>query len=160
MGAEPGQSISLVVQLTAPPPGVVPTNQPQPSVVPRSDDYHMPDMFTVEVGGERGHTKEVLVKVERTAVKKPFLGGYRHRVTGVEYHHASVQTMPKKRLDTGVRDAHMYVRGDQGFRQGGTKSSQQVLGGEMGKLLHVLLSQPSKYVYGCSRNSFLTLSFN
>ena len=111
MGAEPGQSISLVVQLTAPPPGVVPTNQPQPSVVPRSDDYHMPDMFTVEVGGERGHTKEVLVKVERTAVKKPFLGGYRHRVTGVEYHHASVQTMPKKRLDTGVRDAHMYVRG-------------------------------------------------
>ena len=63
----------------------------------------MPDAFTVQLEGEGGQTKkEVLVKVEKAKVKKPFLGGYRHRVSGVEYHHASAQTMPKRRPDNGV----------------------------------------------------------
>lgn len=46
--------------------------------------------------------KEVLVRVERQKTKKPFLGGYRHRDTGVEYHNATVQTIPPHRTDTGV----------------------------------------------------------
>ncbi|KAI6650870.1 hypothetical protein LOD99_5710 [Oopsacas minuta] len=33
-----------------------------------------------------------------TSFKKPFLGGYKHKDTEIEYHHASVQTDPKKRL--------------------------------------------------------------
>ena len=48
--------------------------------------------------------KEVLVNVERAQVKKPFLGGYRHKETGTEYHHASVQTLPKRRPDNGVSE--------------------------------------------------------
>jgi len=37
------------------------------------------------------------VKVERMKGSKPFLGGYKHKVTGVQYHHASTQTIPKKK---------------------------------------------------------------
>lgn len=40
--------------------------------------------------------------IERTGVPKPFLGGYRSRRTGVEYHNAAVQTLPKRRPDKGV----------------------------------------------------------
>ena len=40
--------------------------------------------------------KDVVVEIERTTRKKPFLGGYRHKKTSVEYHHASAQTMQKQ----------------------------------------------------------------
>ena len=108
LGAERGQTISLVVQLIAPPTpssGVAPTHQPQSSEAPPTlsgDVYHMPDAFTVHIEVEGGESREVLVKVEKTAVSKPFLGGFRHRTTGIEYHHASAQTMPKLRPDNGV----------------------------------------------------------
>lgn len=29
---------------------------------------------------------------------KPFLGGFRHKITGIEYHNAGTQTVPKKIL--------------------------------------------------------------
>ena len=62
----------------------------------------MPEVFTVQVTSGR-ETKEVLVRVERPRSQKPFLGGYQHKVTGVEYHHASAQTLPKRKSDKGVR---------------------------------------------------------
>lgn len=40
---------------------------------------------------------EILIKIERSQFKKPFLGGYRHRVSNVEYHNAAVQTLPRPR---------------------------------------------------------------
>lgn len=46
--------------------------------------------------------QDVVVEIERTSQKKPFLGGYRHKITKTEYHHAGVQTMPRKRPDRGV----------------------------------------------------------
>lgn len=46
--------------------------------------------------------KDVVVEIERTTRKKPFLGGYRHKKTSVEYHHASAQTMQKPRAPSGV----------------------------------------------------------
>uniref|UniRef100_A0AAQ5YML6 IQ motif and ubiquitin-like domain-containing protein n=1 Tax=Amphiprion ocellaris TaxID=80972 RepID=A0AAQ5YML6_AMPOC len=45
---------------------------------------------------------EVVVEIERPRQQKAFLGGYRHRLTGVEYHHAAIQTLPKRRPDRGV----------------------------------------------------------
>lgn len=42
------------------------------------------------------------MEIERPRQQKAFLGGYRHRLTGVEYHHAAVQTPPKRRPDRGV----------------------------------------------------------
>ncbi len=63
--------------------------------------HHATEVFTVQVSSG-GETKEVLVRVERPQGKKPYLGGYRHRVSGMEYHHASAQTVDKKRPDNGV----------------------------------------------------------
>uniref|UniRef100_A0A1A8MZP7 IQ motif and ubiquitin domain containing n=1 Tax=Nothobranchius pienaari TaxID=704102 RepID=A0A1A8MZP7_9TELE len=49
-----------------------------------------------------GVLTEVVVEIEHSSYKKPWLGGYKHRLTGVEYHHAAVQTLPKKRPVRGV----------------------------------------------------------
>ena len=38
---------------------------------------------------------DIVVEIERCTLKKPFLGGYRHKETGVEFHHASAQTNKK-----------------------------------------------------------------
>ena len=59
--------------------------------------------------------KEVLVKMEKQMITKPFLGGYRSKLTGVEYHHASVQAIPNRNTYKGVRltmhtcTLYMYV---------------------------------------------------
>ena len=41
-------------------------------------------------------TKLYRVFVQNDAGKKPFIGGYRDKRTGIEYHHAATQTIPKK----------------------------------------------------------------
>lgn len=51
---------------------------------------------------EEGDVQELLVEIERCGHQKRFLGGYRHQLTGAEFHHAAVQTLPKKRPDRGV----------------------------------------------------------
>jgi hypothetical protein len=40
---------------------------------------------------------EVVVDIQREDGPKPFIGGFRHRKTGIEYHHAFTQTwVPKE----------------------------------------------------------------
>lgn len=55
-------------------------------------------VLTVCVGGGR----EVCVSVQREVPTKPFLGGFKHKVSGVQFHNASVQTMRKNRVNTEV----------------------------------------------------------
>uniref|UniRef100_A0A3P9LSD5 IQ motif and ubiquitin domain containing n=1 Tax=Oryzias latipes TaxID=8090 RepID=A0A3P9LSD5_ORYLA len=43
-----------------------------------------------------------MVKNEHSYKQKAFLGGYRHQLTGTEYHHAAVQTLPRKKPDRGI----------------------------------------------------------
>uniref|UniRef100_A0A3Q4HB78 IQ motif and ubiquitin domain containing n=1 Tax=Neolamprologus brichardi TaxID=32507 RepID=A0A3Q4HB78_NEOBR len=62
----------------------------------------MPDVITVQVEADGGVLQEVVVEIERPRHQKAFLGGYRHRLTGLEYHHAAVQTLPRRRPDRGV----------------------------------------------------------
>uniref|UniRef100_A0A5F9DFY8 IQ motif and ubiquitin domain containing n=1 Tax=Oryctolagus cuniculus TaxID=9986 RepID=A0A5F9DFY8_RABIT len=40
--------------------------------------------------------QEVAVEIIKCDFHKPFLGGFRHKITGVEYHNAGTQTVPKK----------------------------------------------------------------
>ncbi|XP_030405003.1 IQ and ubiquitin-like domain-containing protein isoform X2 [Gopherus evgoodei] len=47
--------------------------------------------------------QDVAVEIERPTYRKPFLGGFKHRVTGVEFHNAGSQTVPKKRCDKGIQ---------------------------------------------------------
>ena len=56
-----------------------------------------------------GVKKEILVHIEHTRIPKPFLGGYRNRRTGLEYHNAAVQTLPKRRPDKGVSYSFLYL---------------------------------------------------
>lgn len=42
------------------------------------------------------------MKIERPTFRKPFLGGFKNRVTGVEFHNAGSQTVPKKRPEKGT----------------------------------------------------------
>ncbi|NWH81058.1 IQUB protein, partial [Piaya cayana] len=46
--------------------------------------------------------QDVVVKIERRTFHKPFLGGFKNRITGVEFHNAGSQTIPKKRPDKGI----------------------------------------------------------
>ena len=49
--------------------------------------------FTI-ISGEGQH-EEIKVAIDIRDKKKPFLGGFRHKVTGAQYHNASAQTNPK-----------------------------------------------------------------
>ena len=42
------------------------------------------------------------MEIERNNIRKPYLGGTHHRITGKEYHHASAQTIPPQRPDKGT----------------------------------------------------------
>ncbi|NXS59600.1 IQUB protein, partial [Brachypteracias leptosomus] len=47
--------------------------------------------------------QDVVVKIERPTYHKPFLGGFKNRITGVEFHNAGSQTIPKKRPDKEIQ---------------------------------------------------------
>lgn len=52
---------------------------------------------TIQTGTDR--YEEVAVEIVKSDFHKPFLGGFRHKITGVEYHNAGTQTVPKKILE-------------------------------------------------------------
>nr|XP_010297716.1 PREDICTED: IQ and ubiquitin-like domain-containing protein [Balearica regulorum gibbericeps] len=65
--------------------------------------YHMPDVITVRVQTDPDSFQDVVVKIERPSYHKPFLGGFKNRITGAEFHNAGSQTIPKKRPDKGIQ---------------------------------------------------------
>lgn len=56
-------------------------------------------LLLLSLGNE---TKITKVEVMSSQVQKPFLGGYRNRLTGVEYHNASAQAIEAKIMFNGV----------------------------------------------------------
>nr|XP_055049336.1 IQ and ubiquitin-like domain-containing protein [Misgurnus anguillicaudatus] len=76
-----------------------PQTYPMRPVKPQQE-YNMPDVITVRV--QTDTYQDVVVEIERATQGKPFLGGYRHKVTKAEYHHAAIQTTSKKRPDRGI----------------------------------------------------------
>lgn len=67
------------------------------------------DIITVHVNTGYKNTgdgnqdfREIVVEIERSNIKKPFLGGFRNKLTGKEYHNASAQTMKRLRPDNGI----------------------------------------------------------
>uniref|UniRef100_A0A6I8RBR8 IQ motif and ubiquitin domain-containing n=1 Tax=Xenopus tropicalis TaxID=8364 RepID=A0A6I8RBR8_XENTR len=62
-------------------------------------ENNMPDVITVRVQTDEGSYRDLVVEIERLNYRKPYLGGYRHKATGVVFHHAGTQTVPKKRPD-------------------------------------------------------------
>lgn len=65
--------------------------------------FHHRKSFCIQIAvPEEGGYKDIVVEIERTTRNKPYLGGYKHKKTSVEYHHASAQTMQKPRIPTNV----------------------------------------------------------
>ncbi|KAL7402441.1 hypothetical protein ABVT39_015015 [Epinephelus coioides] len=95
LGVQPHGSTRMEMSSTDP------TIHPLRPVRPPEHD-NMPDVITVRVQTDEDVFQEVVVEIERPPQQKAFLGGYRHRLTGAEYHHAAVQTLPKRRPDRGV----------------------------------------------------------
>lgn len=95
LGVGPNGTIQLELQ------SADPVNTPIKAYRPRQE-YHMPDVITVRVQTEDNSYKDVVVEIERTTRKKPYLGGYRHKKTNIEYHHASAQSMQKPRAPSGI----------------------------------------------------------
>ncbi|XP_059171767.1 IQ and ubiquitin-like domain-containing protein [Physella acuta] len=90
LGVGPNGTVQLEIQ------SADPLNAPLKPYRPHQE-YHMPDVITVRVVTEDCETKDVVVEIERARCKKPFLGGFRNKNTGIEYHNASAQTVQKQR---------------------------------------------------------------
>ncbi|XP_055903866.1 IQ and ubiquitin-like domain-containing protein [Eupeodes corollae] len=57
----------------------------------------LPDFITVHIPSEDtsdGNSKDIVVEIENQAITKPFIGGYRDKRTGIEYHDAFTLTGP------------------------------------------------------------------
>ncbi|XP_078076272.1 IQ motif and ubiquitin-like domain-containing protein isoform X2 [Mustelus asterias] len=60
------------------------------------------DVITVRVHTDDGMCYCVVVEIERPPYHKPFLGGFKHKLTGTEFHHAGTQTPRKRRTNCRV----------------------------------------------------------
>ncbi|XP_071082848.1 IQ motif and ubiquitin-like domain-containing protein isoform X1 [Haliotis cracherodii] len=107
LGVGPNGTVQLEMQ------SADPVNTPIKSYRPRQE-YHMPDVITVRVQGDDEEPRDIVVEIERSTKKKPFLGGFRHKTTGVEYHNASAQTATKPRP---VSNIERYCRDTQTVQQ-------------------------------------------
>ncbi|KAM9246548.1 IQ motif and ubiquitin-like domain-containing protein [Leptosomus discolor] len=113
-------------------------------------DYRMPDVITVRVQTDSDSFQDVVVKIERPTYDKPFLGGFKNRITGVEFHNAGSQTIPKKRPDKGIQ---LFCRETQTvFEKNKTQQTKNTTSTQMTKIgLYVSnmtdkLISPGKYL--------------
>ena len=63
-------------------------------------------LFLFLIVSSDGRELEVVVHIVQENRKKSFLGGYKHRLTGVEFHNAAAQTIPKIRVPSSVEKFH------------------------------------------------------
>ncbi|CAD7942697.1 unnamed protein product [Amoebophrya sp. A120] len=57
-----------------------------------NSSYVMPEVLSVTVADVEGRQRQLTVAVEKQQAAKPYQGGYRHKASGVMYHHGSTQT--------------------------------------------------------------------
>ncbi|XP_044534228.1 IQ and ubiquitin-like domain-containing protein [Gracilinanus agilis] len=88
LGVQPNESVKLeLVSLN-------PNRYPMKPLYRKIQGVH--DVITVRVQSGTQLYQDITVEIERLDFKKPFLGGFRHKLTGTEYHNAGTQTVPKK----------------------------------------------------------------
>ncbi|XP_048463351.1 IQ and ubiquitin-like domain-containing protein isoform X2 [Rhincodon typus] len=89
LGVRPHGSIQL--ELTS----VDPENHPIKLIRPQQESTTS-DVITVTIQKDNDTYFCVVVEIERRPYHKPFLGGFKHKLTGKEFHHAGTQTPNKK----------------------------------------------------------------
>ena len=77
---------------------------------PRSGPIGRTKDINVTVANDDGSFTTVKVAIEFSAVRKPFLGGYRNQKTGIEYHHSSAQTYIRVKKPDGKVRVHRDVQ--------------------------------------------------
>ena len=95
---------------------VVDTVRPLKLLRKAGSDAMMQGQMKVEVDlGNEAKPKHLLVIIERheSALNKEYLGGYRHKKTGIVYHHATVQTDNE---DEGDKKTNKVVSSTQTYR--------------------------------------------
>ncbi|XP_020618722.1 IQ and ubiquitin-like domain-containing protein [Orbicella faveolata] len=142
LGVQSGQTVQVEIQ------SADPVNRPL-HYRQASPAYKLPDKVNVkvEVGGKE---VEVVVYIVQETRKKPFLGGYKHRLTGVEFHNASVQTLPKVRVPSSVekfhRDTQTYKLRNRVQQTTNTTSTQMTKDGCYVSNVQDKILIPGKYV--------------
>ncbi|KFO28633.1 IQ and ubiquitin-like domain-containing protein [Fukomys damarensis] len=104
-GIKPQESVQL--EISSLNPDVYPIKR-----IVRLNDVSQIITVTVQTGIDQ--FQEVSVEIVKSDFHKPFLGGFRHKITGIEYHNAGTQTVPKKipeKLNLFCRDTQtVYQR--------------------------------------------------
>ncbi|XP_066447946.1 IQ motif and ubiquitin-like domain-containing protein [Eleutherodactylus coqui] len=113
-------------------------------------EYSMPDVITVRVQTGDEAYQDIAVEIERLNYRKPYLGGYQHKVTGVVFHHAGTQTVPKKIPE---KDIARFCRDTQTvFEKKKPQQSRNTMATQMTKIgcyvtnITDRLIEPKKYV--------------
>ncbi|XP_021093274.1 IQ and ubiquitin-like domain-containing protein isoform X2 [Heterocephalus glaber] len=92
--------------------------------------------------------QEVLVEIVKSDFHKPFIGGFRHRITGIEYHNAGTQTVPKKipeKLNLFCRDTQTVYQRKKIQQTTNTTSTQMTKIGLYVSNMTDKLVSPGKY---------------
>ncbi|XP_057589159.1 IQ and ubiquitin-like domain-containing protein [Hippopotamus amphibius kiboko] len=114
--------------------------------IARSSDASQ--IITVRVQTGIDQYQEVAVEIIKSDFHKPFLGGFRHKITGIEYHNAGTQTLPKKipeKLNTFCRDAQTVFQRKKLQQTANTTSTQMTkIGVYVSNITDKLLT-PGKY---------------
>lgn len=96
LGGEPNGIIQLKIQSTDQ------ANYPLNSYEPK-EKFLAPDVITVHVELKNNQFKELIVEIERSSTKKPFLGGFKNKLSGKEFHNASSQTIKQLKINTDIQ---------------------------------------------------------
>ncbi|XP_042878556.1 IQ and ubiquitin-like domain-containing protein [Penaeus japonicus] len=91
MGVEANETVQVGVSSKRP------HTHPLTLLAPTTPTIPTPDVITVIVAEAGIGEREVVVEVEWAGGRKPWLGGFRHKVSGLHYHNATTQTHPPRR---------------------------------------------------------------
>ncbi|XP_066897764.1 IQ motif and ubiquitin-like domain-containing protein isoform X2 [Kogia breviceps] len=114
--------------------------------IDRSSDASQ--VITVRVQTGIDQYQEVAVEIIKSDFHKPFLGGFRHKVTGMEYHNAGTQTVPKKtpeKLNAFCRDTQTVLQKRKLQQTTNTTSTQMTKIGVYVSNMTDKLVAPGKY---------------
>ncbi|CAK6434275.1 unnamed protein product [Pipistrellus nathusii] len=64
--------------------------------IKRIKRLHDPETIVVRIQTGINQYQCIAVEIIKSDFHKPFLGGFRHKLTGIEYHNAGTQTVPKR----------------------------------------------------------------
>lgn len=78
-------------------------NFPLKEYQPKEKYVSPPDVITVHIATDNNTFKEVIVEIEKSNIKKPFLGGFKNKHSNKEYFNASCQTNRIVKADNGIQ---------------------------------------------------------